>query len=294
MLRPESLGLDLSSIRRRLMRRPGDVLIPAATLAIVVGIGVSVFAVVNGTLLRPLPFPEQDRLVRVFTMPPGATESRSRNPLASVDFVRFLERTRTLDRFEVIWQRERSLIGADAPVIVKAGSVSSGFFDLLGGRPMLGRTFTPAEDEPGSALAVLGYSLWRRVFGGDPSVVGRTLSIDGQPHVVIGVMKPDFQPAYRESELWTPLGVNAHNMPTPNATYLVSVGRLARGRSLSDARREFTQLMDDLGREAANRHGWTARGDSDGGSAAPPGREQRDERHTRADDRSKRRVRGSR
>jgi putative ABC transport system permease protein len=255
---PGSVGLDLSSIRRRLLRRPSDFLIPAATLAIVIGVWASVFAVVDGTMLRPLPFPEQDRLVRVFTMPPGATESRSRNPLASIDFVRFLERTRTLDRFEVIWQRERSLVGAGDPVIVKAGSVSAGFFDLLGGRAILGRTFTPAEDEPGSALAVLGYGLWQRMFGGDQSVVGRRLSIDGEPHVIIGVMAPEFQPAYRESELWTPLGVNAHNMPTPNATYLVSVGRLAQGRSLSDARREFTQLMEDVGHEAANRRGWTA------------------------------------
>jgi putative ABC transport system permease protein len=230
----------------------------ASTLAVVIGVGGAVFAVVNGMMLRPLPFPEQDRLVRVFTMPPGATEVRSRNPLASVDFVRFLERTRTLDRLEVIWQRERSLVGVGEPAIVNAGSVSAGFFELLGGRTVLGRTFTRAEDEPGSGLAVIGYGLWQRVFAGDPSVVGRTLSIDGEPHVVIGVMAPGFQPAYRESELWTPLGVNARNMPLPNATYLVSVGRLAPGLSLADAQREFTRLMDDLGREAENRRGWTA------------------------------------
>jgi len=253
-----SLLLDLSSMRRRFVRRPGDLLIPATTLAVVIGVWTSVFVVVDGTMLRPLPFPAQERLVRVFTMPPGATESRSRNPLASVDFVRFRERTRTLDRFEVIWQRERSLVGAGDAVLVKAGSVSSGFFDLLGGRAVVGRTFTPAEDEPGSALAVLGYGLWQRMFGGDPSIVGRRLSIDGEPHAIIGVMAPDFQPAFRDSELWTPLGVNAHNMPTPNATYLVSVGRLAQGRSLSDARREFAQLMEDVGHEAANRRGWTA------------------------------------
>src|SRR5437879_6054777 len=119
MLWPVSLDLDLSSVRRRLLRRPGDFLIPAATLAIVIGVGTSVFAVVNGTLWRPLPFPEQDRLVRVFTMPPGATESRTRNPLASIDFVRFLQRTQTLDRFEVIWQRERSLVGVGDPAIIK-------------------------------------------------------------------------------------------------------------------------------------------------------------------------------
>ena len=103
-----------------------------------IGVGTSVFAVVNATMLRPLPFPDQDRLVRVFTMPPGVTESRSRNPLASVDFVRFLEGARSLDRLEVIWQRERSLAGtAGDPAIVKAGDVSAGFFDLLGGRTAL-------------------------------------------------------------------------------------------------------------------------------------------------------------
>src|SRR5262249_39702743 len=158
--------------------------------------------------------------------------------------VRFAERTRTLDRLEVIWQRERSLTGAGDPAIVKSGGVSPGFFDLLGGRTVLGRTFTPEEDASESRVAVLGFGLWQRVFAGDPHVVGRTLSIDGEPHVVIGVTAASFQPAYRESELWTPLGVNAHNMPLPNATYLVSVGRLAPGRSLPDARLEFGQLME--------------------------------------------------
>jgi len=257
MFQVDSFRSDLSSIRRRLLRRPSDFLVPAATLALVVGLGAAVFAVVDAVMLRPLPFPEEDRLVRVFTMPPGVTESRSRNPLASVDFVRFREHATTLDRLEVIWQRERSLVGAGDSAIVKTGSVSAGFFDLLGGHPMLGRVFTPAEDEEGSGLVVLGYGLWQRVFGGEPSIVGRKVSIDGEPHVVIGVMAPDFQPAYRESDLWTPLGVNTHNMPLPNATYLVSVGRLAPGKSLADARQELGELMTDLSREAKNRRGWT-------------------------------------
>ena len=249
---------DLSSIRRRLLRRPGDFLFPAATLALVVGVGASVFAVADAVMLRRLPFPDEDRLVRVFTMPPGMHESRSRNPLASVDFVRFRERLSALDRLEAIWQRERSLVGAGDPAILKCGSVSAGFFDLLGGRPVLGRTFTPAEDESEGGVTVLGYGLWRRVFGGEPSVIGRKVSIDGEPHVVIGVMAPDFQPAYRDSELWTPLGVNAHNMPLPNATYLAAVGRLAPQRTLEDARRELEGLMSDLGREQAPRRDWTA------------------------------------
>jgi predicted permease len=252
-----ALRHDWSSLRRRLAQRPGDALIPATTLALVIGVSTAVFAVVNGTLLRPLPFPDETRLVRVFTMAPGTTEVRSRNPLASVDFVRLRERMQTLDRLEVIWQRERGLVGAGDPIIVKTGSVSSGFFDLLGGHTQLGRTFAAAEEDAGDALVVLGHGVWQRVFGGDPSVVGRKVAIDGEPHVVIGVMAADFQPAYRESELWTPLGVNASQMPMPNATYLVSVGRLAAGRSLTDARREFTRLMGEIGQEASSRRGWT-------------------------------------
>lgn len=258
MFHAGSLRSDLSSLRRRMLRRPGDFLFPAATLALVVGVGASVFAVVDAVVLRRLPFPDEDRLVRVFTMPPGVHESRSRNPLASVDFVRFRERAATLERLEAIWQRQRSLVGAGDPVILNCGSVSAGFFDLLGGRPVLGRVFTPAEEEADAGLAVLGYGLWQRVFGGEASVLGRKVSIDGEPHVVIGVMGPDFQPAYRDSELWTPLGVNQHNMPLPNATYLAAVGRLAAHRSLDEARREIAGIMSDLGREETRRRDWTA------------------------------------
>jgi len=113
---------DVSSLRRRLSRRPGDLLIPVLTLAIVIGLGASVFAVVNGTMLRPLPFPDEERLVRVFTLPPGATDTRSRNPLASIDFVRFSERSRSLDRLEVIWQRERGLVGVGDPTSSRLGA----------------------------------------------------------------------------------------------------------------------------------------------------------------------------
>src|SRR5579864_8469460 len=172
VFRLAALRHDWSSLRRRLAQRPGDVLIPATTLALVIGVGTGIFSVVNGALLRPLPFPDQARLVRVFTMSPGTTEIRSRNPLASIDFVRFRERMQTLDRLEVIWQRERGLVGAGDPIIVKTGSVSSGFFELLGGHARLGRTFTAAGEDAGGALAALGQGVWQRVLGGDKRAAG--------------------------------------------------------------------------------------------------------------------------
>jgi putative ABC transport system permease protein len=243
---------------RRLRRRPGPYLLIALTLTVVSGVGTAVFAVVNAMLLRPLPFPDSDRLVRIFTHPPGQTEARQRNPLHSLDFVRFRERSRALDGLEVIWPRDRSLTGMGEPLIVRAGSVSAGFFAILGGEPEFGRVFTPDEDLDGNGLVVISHGLWQRLLGGDRSAIGRTIAIDNAAHVVIGVMRPDFQPAYIDTELWTPLGANASHLPQPNATFSVSVGRLAPGRTLGEARGEIASLMRDVASEAAGEHGWTS------------------------------------
>jgi putative ABC transport system permease protein len=246
------------AILRRLRRHPAPFLLTAVTIALVTGVGTAVFAVVSATLLRPLPFPDSERLVRVFTLPPGLTEARQRNPLHSLDFVRFRDQSRTLDDLEVIWPRDRGLSGAGDPVIVKTGSVSAGFFAILGGRPELGRVFTPDEDIDGNGLVILSHGMWQRLYGGDSAVIGRTISLDGAAHAVVGVMRADFQPAYVDTELWTPLGTNASHMPQPGATFSVSVGRLAPGRTLGDARAEIASLMAANAREAPTEHGWTA------------------------------------
>src|SRR3954465_15967101 len=149
---------------RRLRRRPASFLLITITLALVTGVGSAVFAVVNAMLLRPLPFPASDRLVRIFTLPPGQSEAGRPNPLPSLDFVRFRERSRTLDGLEVIWPRDRSLTGTGDPLIVKAGSVSAGFFAILGGQPELGRVFTQEEDVDGNALVVVSHGVWQRLL----------------------------------------------------------------------------------------------------------------------------------
>lgn len=254
----DSLRLDLAACLRRWRRRPSQPLATAATLAIVVGLGTAVFAVVNATLLRPLPFPDQGRLVQLFAMPPGTSQARQRNPLHALDLVRFRERARSVDRIEALWPRERGLAGTQEPAIVKTGAVSAGFFDLLGGRPRLGRVFTPEEDLQGRPLAILGFGLWQRLFGGDEHVLGRSLLLDGEPHVVVGVMSAGFQPLIAETELWTPLGIHAGNLPFPAATYLVSVAHLARGRSPGEARAELLALMTRLEEEDSGHRGWRA------------------------------------
>ena len=257
----DALARDLRHGVRRLISRPSYSLVAIVTLALVIGAGGAVLAVVNATLVRPLPFPEPERLARIYTMPPGVAHSevRLRNPLHSLDFVRFRERLRSADAVVALAARDRALGGDGDPESVPAAQVSAGGLALLGGAPLLGRAWTEEEDRAGARLVVLGYGLWQRRFGGRPSVIGEKVTIDREPHDVIGVMGPAFEPAYVPSEFWTPLGIHAGNLPTPAATFLATVARLRPGATAAELDAEVRALMPDIVGEGPPTHkGWSA------------------------------------
>jgi MacB-like protein len=191
---------------RMLAKRPGLAAGRILTVTIVVTAVSAVFTVANATFLRPLPFPQSDRLVRIYLQLPGTTDFRDANPLDPFEFVRFRGRTRTLERFEGIWVTERA-VGDTEPDSVTAGRVSAGFFDLLGGDALVGRVFTEEEVESGARVVVLSHALWNRRFGGQSSAIGATLVIDREPHTIIGVLRPGFDPGFAPSEFWTPLTI---------------------------------------------------------------------------------------
>jgi putative ABC transport system permease protein len=255
----ESLWRDTRHAARALLRRPLYAAVATLTLALVVGAGSALMAVVDATLLRPLPFPEPGRLVRLYLLPPGNTEVRQRNPLHSLDLVRFRRDLRGVEALEGLWARDRS-IGADGdPESVTAALVSPGLFRLLGGRPVIGRTFTEEEDRADARVVVLSHGLWHRRFGADPAVLGRTVSIDREPHEIIGVMGPDFEPAYVQSQLWTPLAIHEGNLPSPRSTFVQNVGRLRPGTTVAQLGAEAAAAMAVLARETPATHaGWTA------------------------------------
>ena len=247
--------MSLRYALRSLRSRPAYTLVVVATIALVVGPGAAVLAVVDATLVRALPFARSEQLVQVNMFPPGARGAANRNPLGSIDFVRFRERVHGLDALAGLWARERA-IGSDGdPESVPMALVSANLFDVLGATPVLGRTFTEDEDRDGARIAVLSYGLWQRRFARDPAVVGKRLTIDREDYEVIGVMGPSFQAAYVTSDLWTPLGIHAGNMITPLATFIQSVGRLRSGTTLPQLQAELSAVTAAVARESPDLRG---------------------------------------
>ena len=251
---PQALRLAL----RTLAARRGLAAIRIVTLALVVGAGSAVFLVADAMLLRPLPFKHAERLVRVFTQPPGMPDFAHANPLHPLEFIRFRERPGRLERLEGIWAAERAIGGDGEPESVPAASVSAGLFDLLGASPILGRTFTEEEARQGAHVVVLSHGIWMRRSGGDPGIIGRTLMIDRQPHGIVGVMAPGFQPVFVQSEFWTPLEVREGHLVLPTATFIQSVGRIREGSTIDQARAELRTMLGAVALESpATLNGWT-------------------------------------
>jgi putative ABC transport system permease protein len=237
---PRPLRLAL----RRAARQPASFLIALATVAIVTAAAAAVAAVATAAFVRPLPFPEPGRLVRLYTMPPGATAFRDANPFHPREFVRFRERLGPFDAVEGIWAREQAIGGDGEPGTAQVGSVSGGFLRLLGNRPALGRALTEDDDAQAARVVVLGHSFWLSRFGGDTGVLGRTLPIDRVPHEIVGVMPPEFEPAFTRTELWTPLGFRDGRWVLENATFIQTVGRLKTGVDAAAARSEAEAMLD--------------------------------------------------
>jgi putative ABC transport system permease protein len=238
----DTLTRDLRHAMRGLVRRPAYAIVVITTLALVIGAATAIFAVVNATLVRPLPFPHSDRLVQLFLMPPGQTDWTSRNPQSAGTFLRFRQNLKQTELVEGLWSRERVLGGGTEPDVVIAGAVSPGLFSLFGGTAIHGRTFTEEEDRANAKVVVLGHAIWQRQFGADPSVVGRTVLIDRDGHEVIGVMPPAFATGFTPTDLWTPLNATEAQVASGN-TVVQTFARLRAGVSVEQLQAELGPIM---------------------------------------------------
>lgn len=244
------------AVKALLARRTYSI-VSILTLALVVGAGTAVIAVINATMMRPLPFPHDDRLVQLFLLPPGAKTFDDRNPFNNRAFLRFRTSVQQLEQLEGLWARERALGSGAEPESVTTAAVSAGALDLFGATPMLGRMFTEDEARTDARVAVLGYGLWQRRFGGDKQVIGRTIRIDREPFEVIGVMPASFTPGYVTSELWTPLSITENTL-AGMSTFIQTFARMRPGVTLDQLRAELDQAMQRVAAESPNTHsGWT-------------------------------------
>jgi predicted permease len=257
----DALSRDARHALRGLAARPAYAAVVVLTLALLGGAGSAVFSVVNAAFLRPLPFPDGERLVRLYTQPPGTTEARQRNPLHALELARF--RARGLahaDAVEAFLGRARA-IGDDAheAEVVSAAQASAGALTLLGERPVLGRTWTEGEDRALARVTVISHALWQRRFAGEATVLGRTITVDRDPHEIIGVMGREFRPdLVLAADLWTPLGIHEGNLPNPRSTFLLTVARLRPGSTLAQLDVEARAALVAAAADSPETHkGWT-------------------------------------
>ena len=233
---------DLRYAMRTLARNPGFTVAALLALALGIGANTAVFSVVNGVLLRPLPYSEPERIVWIQD---GLTQSsRSRWGACVADFLVWQSRSRSFDPLAA-WANNIFNVTGDGEAERVAGfGVTARFFDVLRVRPLQGRTFAPDEDQPGRArVALISERFWERRYGRRPAVIGRSVELNGRPFTVIGIMPASFRFRNPEADIWTILTLDPPTRRGP--FFLRGIARLRPGVTLEQANRE----MDALGAE---------------------------------------------
>src|SRR5436309_10752160 len=187
----ETLWHDLGYCLRMLLKNPGFTAVAILSLAIGIGANSAIFSVTNALLLRPLSYKDADRLVILWSRSPGLNVPQ--DWFSPGQYVDVKTQNSVFDETSISIGGSFNLTGLVTPEHVDGARISSSLFSLFGARPLLGRVFLPEEDEPGKRLTViLNYGFWQRFFGGDQDVLGRTLTLNGNNFMIIGVMPADF------------------------------------------------------------------------------------------------------
>ena len=238
---------------RGLFRRPGFTLVAVTTLGLGIGANTAIFSVVNGVVLEPLAYPESESLVLLTSAFPsmGFDEFWISPP----EYMQISERTRSFEAIGAYTTTQVSIGGDEQPERVNAAGVSRQLFDALRVAPQLGRVFGEEEDQPGAApVAVLSDELWRRSFGGDPGIIGRSIEVDGALTTVVGVMPAGFDIDESGAEVWRPLGLDWTNRQNFGSHYLYLVGRLRPGVSFEMAQDELRAFVARFPEEIPDGH----------------------------------------
>ena len=254
-----TLWQDLKYAARSLRRAPGFTIVVLLTLALGIGATTAMFSVVRGVLLRPLPYPQADRVVRLMPGGPGKDHGYL-SPLEMNDWSRDLTTFSAVGGFRQ-WETGSVYGDAPEPIYVNTTHVTAGFFPALGARAELGRTFQPSDTVQGANhVAVVSHGFWERQLGGDASAIGRTIRLNGEPFIVLGVMPKDFNFPSPEAAVWLPtslLGPDAVGEGRA-ARWMDVVARMKPGVTLAQARADAEKLEARLAEAYPQSNaGWT-------------------------------------
>jgi putative ABC transport system permease protein len=244
----ESIFSDLRYGLRILLKQPSFTIFAVITLALGIGANTAIFSLVNSILLQPLPFRDPDRLVRMVQASPKL--GLPSWGVSQADFAAYREQNRSFESIAIYNASASNLTGVGEPERLPIATVTADFFKVFGVNPLLGRTFVEGEDVQGkNQVCVISHAFWQRRFGGDPNVVGKTLSLNNTQTQIVGVMPAEFKFPRYEIDLWTPL---AHDPKRTNPYFFAVVGRLKPGVQLAQAQTDTTEVIQNFGRQHPN------------------------------------------
>jgi putative ABC transport system permease protein len=250
----DTTAQEIRQAARRLVRTPVFTLAALLTLALALGANASIFTIVYRVVMNPLPYPQSDRLIALDYGVPARNIPSGVPYMAWQLYYQLADHARTLEGVAVYSTAAATLTGSGTPERIQVAHTSPSLAPVLRVSPAVGRWFTEAEGVTGAApVAVLTHGLWMRRFGGDPSIVGRSVNLDGVPTDIVGIMPASFNFPDSRTDLWT-----AARSTRANASFLFSLSGIARLRdrvTIENARAEITALIEDLSRVAPNQRG---------------------------------------
>jgi putative ABC transport system permease protein len=249
----ESFLQDLGYAVRVMLKKPVFAATAVLTLALAVGANTAIFSVINGILLQPLPYKDPDRIVMVW----ATDQNGNPNFVSPADFVDWQQQNQVFESLAALTEWNGNLRGTGEPERLSGALVTAGFFQALGVEPILGRTFLPGEDRRGrEPIVVLSHGLWQRRFGGDPNIVGQTITLNNINRTVIGIMPPDFRPPILttakspvQTEMWAPWIMDDAYLQKRSIRQLRVIGRLKPNVSLKQAQAEMSTIAARIEQE---------------------------------------------
>ena len=255
---------DLRYGIRTLAKNPGFTIVAVLTLALGIGANTAIFSVVDAVLLRPLPYPQSERLFVVYqTLPQDPAQNTG---VSYPNYLDWTQQNQAFDSIAAARGNSQALSGQGEPTYIESGSVTSNYFDVLRVKPMLGRTLQSSDDAlDASPVVVMSETLWRARFGADPAIVGKTITLEQHAVTVAGIVPAYFHPSVPDSaaQLWVPLrqdGVFSDMHGRRAGHYLAVLGRLKPGVTAAQAQSEMAALQDRLAEQYPNENkGWGIR-----------------------------------
>jgi putative ABC transport system permease protein len=248
-----SFSQDLRYAARTLKNSGGFTIVAILTLAIGVGANVAIFSFVDGILLKPLPYEEPERIVRVLEKPPQG----ERNGISTLNFLDWQRDNTVFDFHSAQTGGNATMTGGSEPIQLRGARVSVGYFNIFKIKPALGRAFLPGEDQLGKQyVAIISHAVWKSQFGSDPTVINRVVQLDGQPHTIVGVLPEGSAFDRAAAQIWRPLAFLPSNM-TRDFHWLTSFARLKDGVTLAQAQASMNVIGARIAKDfPASNKGW--------------------------------------